>query len=207
MTLYAQTPWRRSRQIIGDLVVAGWVVLWVRAGLWVHDVVGQLAAPGRTLENAGSSLAESMASAGDTVARLPLVGDDARVPFSAAGGAADSIARAGVEVQQGATQLALLLGIMIAAVPILLVVAAWLRARVRFVSRARAARRILDSAADLDLFALRALAHQPVRALAAVSDDPANAWRRGDPDVVRALASLELRSLGLRAPTGLVSLS
>ena len=207
MTLYAQTPWRRARQIIGDLVVAGWVILWVRAGLWVHDVVGQLAAPGRTLEHAGSSLSESLASAGDTVARVPLVGDDARAPFSAAGGAADSIARAGVEVQQGATQLALLLAIMIAAVPILLVVAAWLHARIGFVSRARAARRILDSAADLDLFALRALATQPVRALAGVSDDPANAWRRGDPDVLRALASLELRSLGLRAPTGLGSLS
>jgi len=205
VTLYAQTPWRRARQIIGDLVVVGWVVLWVRAGLWVHDVAGQLAAPGRTLENAGSSLSDSLASAGDAISHVPLVGDDARAPFTSAGGAADSIARAGVEVQQGATQLALLLGIMIAAVPILLVVAAWLHARVRFVSRARAARRILDSAADLDLFALRALANQPVRALADVSDDPANAWRRRNPDVVRALASLELRALGLRAPAGLTS--
>ena len=69
------------------------------------DVVGQLAAPGRTLEHAGSSLSESLASAGDTVARVPLVGDDARAPFSAAGGAADSIARAGVEVQQPETNL------------------------------------------------------------------------------------------------------
>jgi hypothetical protein len=130
------------------------------------------------------------------------IGDDARAPFTAAGGAADSIARAGVEVQQGVSQLALVLGLTIAAVPIMLVVAVWLGTRVRFVSRARAATSILDSAADLDLFALRALATQPVRALARVSDDPANAWRRGDPDVVRALAALELRSLGLRSPTG-----
>ena len=200
MTLYAQTPWRRARQILADLLVLAWVVLWVRAGLWVHEVVGKLAAPGRTLEDAGSSLSDSLNSAGDTVARVPLVGDDVRAPFTAAGSAADSIARAGIQVQEGATQLALLLGLVIAAVPILLVVAAWLHARVRFVSRARAANRILDSAADLDLFALRALATQPVRVLARVSDDPANAWRRGDPEVVRALASLELRSLGLRAP-------
>jgi hypothetical protein len=200
VTLYAQTPWRRARQVIGDLLVVGWIVFWVRAGLWVHDVVGRLAAPGRTLEDAGSSLSDSMSSAGDTVAHVPLVGDDARAPFTAAGDAADSIARAGVEVQHGAVHLALLLGLTIAVVPIVLVAAAWLRTRAQFVGRARAARRILDSAADLDLFALRALATQPVGALARVSDDPADAWRRGDPEIVRALASLELRSLGLRAP-------
>ena len=200
MILYAQTPGRRARQLVADLLVIGWAVLWVRAGFWVHEVVGRLAAPGRTLEDAGSSLSDSLSSAGDTVARVPLVGDDARAPFSAAGGAADSIARAGVEVQDGANQLALLLGLTIAAVPVLLVVTLWLVARVRFVSRARAAARILDSAADLDLFALRALATQPVRALARVSDDPADAWRRRDAEVVRALASLELGALGLRAP-------
>lgn len=200
MALYAQTPWRRTRQLVGDLLVVVWVAVWVRAGLWVHESVGRLAAPGRTLEDAGSSLSDSLGSAGDTVARVPLVGDDARTPFDAAGGAADSIARAGVQVQEGAAQLALLLGVVVAAVPVLLVLGAWLRARVRFVSRSRAASRILDSAADLDLFALRALATQPVRALARVSDDPADAWRRRDPEVLRALAALELRSLGLRAP-------
>ena len=202
MILYAQTPWRRARQILADLLVLGWVVLWVRAGQWVYDVVSLLAAPGRTLEAAGSSLSESLTSAGDTVARVPLIGDDVREPFTAAGGAADSIADAGVEVQEGVHQMALLLGLTVAAVPILLVAGVWLVVRARFVSRARAAGRILDSAADLDLFALRALATQPVRALAGVSDDPANAWRRRDPEVVRALASLELHSLGLRAPTG-----
>lgn len=200
MILYAQTPWRRARQIVADLLVVCWVVLWVRAGREVYDVVGQLAAPGRTLEAAGSSLSESLTSAGDTVARVPLVGDDARAPFTAAGGAADSIADAGVEVQEGAHQVALVLGLTVAAVPILLVAGVWLLVRLRFVGRARAAGRILDSAADLDLFALRALATQPVRALARVSDDPANAWRNRDPEVVRALASLELGSLGLRAP-------
>ena len=198
--LYAQTPWRRARQLLADLLVIGWVVLWARAGQRVYEVVGQLAAPGRTLEAAGSSLSESLTSAGDTVARVPLIGDDAQAPFDAAGGAADSIAHAGIEVQEGAHQIALLLGLTIAAVPILVVVAVWLFLRGRFVSRARAAGSILDSAADLDLFALRALATQPVRALARVSDDPANAWRHRDPEVVRALASLELHSLGLRAP-------
>lgn len=200
MTLYAQTPWRRSRQLAADLFVLVWVLACVRTGLWVHDVVGRLAAPGRTLEDAGSSLSDSLGSAGEQVARVPLVGDDVRTPFDAAGGAADSIAQAGVEVQHGAEHLALVAGGIVAGLPLLLVVVAWLVVRVRFVRRARAAARILDSAADLDLFALRALATQPVHALARVSDDPADAWRRRDPDVVRALAALELYDLGLRVP-------
>lgn len=200
MILYAQTPWRRSRQVVADLVVVAWVVLWVQVGRGVHATVGRLASPGRTLEDAGTSLSDSLGRAGDTVARVPLVGDDARGPFTAAGGAADSIARAGVQVQESVEQLALLLGVTIAAVPIVLVVGLWLLLRVRFVRRAAGARRILDSAADLDLFALRALATRPVRVLAGVSDDPAAAWRRGDPEVVHALASLELRALGLRPP-------
>ena len=53
---------------------------------------------------------------------------------------------------------------------------------------------------DLDLFALRAMANQPMPRLAAVSDDPAGAWRRGDDEVIHALALLELREVGLRPP-------
>ena len=51
---------------------------------------------------------------------------------------------------------------------------------------------------DLDLFALRALATQPVHVLARVADDPAGAWRAGDAEVVSRLADLELRAVGLR---------
>ncbi|MCY7394863.1 MAG: hypothetical protein LH468_01720 [Nocardioides sp.] len=87
-----------------------------------------------------------------------------------------------------------------ALVPILLVVAFHVPLRVRFVRRAAAGRRFLDSRADLDLFALRAMAHQPLHVLARISEDPAGAWRDRDPVVVRELACLELRSVGLRPP-------
>ena len=89
---------------------------------------------------------------------------------------------------------------MTAVIPIVLVVGVWLLLRLRFVRRATAAQRFIDADADLDLFALRALARQPMHRLARVSDDPAGAWRAQDPDVVRALALLELRDSGLRPP-------
>ena len=53
---------------------------------------------------------------------------------------------------------------------------------------------------DTDLLALRAMTNRPVRRLLRVSPDPAAAWRRDDREVVHALAALELRSLGMKAP-------
>ncbi|QCB93215.1 hypothetical protein [Cellulomonas shaoxiangyii] len=200
MRFYAQDGPRRARQVVGDLAVLAWVAAWVWVARRLHDVVARLGAPGRTLEDAGTSLRDSLGSAGDSVAGIPVVGDDVRAPFDAAGGAAASIAAAGVQVQEGAARLALAAAVAVALGPVLVVLVAWLRARVSFARRAGAAARLVDSAADLDLFALRALATQPVTRLAHVCDDPAGAWRRGDPDVVRALAALELRSLGVRPP-------
>jgi hypothetical protein len=75
--------------------------------------------------------------------------------------------------------------------------------RWRFVREATAGARFIDAAEDLDLFALRALARQPLHVLAGVSDDPAGAWRARDGDVVAALAALELRDSGLSLPARL----
>ena len=72
--------------------------------------------------------------------------------------------------------------------------------RWRFVREATASARFIDAAEDLDLFALRALARQPMYVLAKISDDPAGAWRARDPEVVTALAALELRDCRARGP-------
>jgi hypothetical protein len=74
----------------------------------------------------------------------------------------------------------------------------WLPLRVRYARLTRSA--VTARAVDTDLLALRAITRRPVRRLLRISPDPAAAWRRDDRDVVRALAALELRSLGLRSP-------
>ena len=66
----------------------------------------------------------------------------------------------------------------------------------RFFRQARASQQFLDASADLDLFALRAMASQPLHVLAGVSDDPVRAWREGDRTVIDALAEIELRRNG-----------
>ena len=121
-------------------------------------------------------------------------------PFRSASGAGTDLERAGQDLVDSVTHLANILGWVTALIPIVIVGGCWLLLRARFVRRASAAQRFIDDEADLDLFALRAMARQPMRRIAAVSPDPGAAWRRGDRDVIRSLALLELRDVGLRPP-------
>ncbi|MBS2937853.1 hypothetical protein KDN32_08855 [Nocardioides sp. J2M5] len=200
MKLYADSPARRTRQVVADLVLVAWLVLWVWAGNAVHDATVELAGPGRQTESAATSMAEQLRDAGERLGGAPLVGDELAVPFDKAADASNGLASAGRDTADAVERLALLLGLAVALIPILVVCALHLPARWRFVREATAGARFIDAQDDLDLFALRALAHQPMHVLARVSDDPAGAWRARDPEVVRALAALELADVGLRPP-------
>jgi hypothetical protein len=198
MKPYADSPGRRTAQIVGDLLVVAWVILWIRVGNAVHDGTMALAGPGRQTDESASAMAGQLRDAGGRLGETPLVGDELATPFDRAADASEGIASAGRASVEAVEQLAVVLGLAIALIPILVILAVHLPRRWRFVREATAGARFIDSADDLDLFALRALAHQPMRVLARVSDDPAGDWRRKDPDVVRRLAEIELQDVGLR---------
>jgi hypothetical protein len=195
--LYADRPRRALTQLAGDVLALVWTVLWVIAGFAVHGAVQALAAPGRKLEDAGSALEQHLREAAGTAARVPLVGDELRTPFDAAAGAGHSLAEAGRDQQEVVTHAAVLLGAVTVVVP-LTIALWWLARRIRWVREATAATRMLAGGADVALFALRALATQPLPRLRAVSPDPMAGWRQEDPAVVGALAELQLAELGLR---------
>ena len=198
MKLFADSPARRTLQVLADLIFVAWLVLWVWIGTAVHDGTMELAGPARQTDSAATSMAEQLRDAGGRLGEAPLVGDELAVPFDKAADASDGIASAGRDTVDAVERLALLLGFSVALIPILVVAAIHLPLRWRFIREATAGARFIDAQEDLDLFALRALAHQPMRVLAKVSDDPAGAWRARDPDVVRRLAALELADVGLR---------
>ncbi len=202
MKLYADLTGRRTVQILSDLFVLGWVVGWIWAGRTVHDATLALRKPADTLASAGGPLRDNMTGAGDQLGRLPGIGDDLRRPFLSAAATGNQIISAGRDLGLAVDRLALILGILIAVIPIVIVVGVWLALRIRFVRRATAAQKFIDADADLDLFALRAMARQPMHKLAAISDDPAGAWRRRERSTVRDLALLELRACGLTPPRG-----
>lgn len=198
MKLYADAPARRARQLVADLLVLLWVLAWVQVGRAVHDTTMALAAPGRRLDDAGTGMAGNLDDAGGRLGDVPLVGDEVAAPFERAAEASRGVASAGREMVAVVEDLALWLGVVTALVPVLLVLLVHLPLRWRFARRATAGARLAGSGRDLDLFALRALATQPLHVLARVADDPAGAWRAGDPAVVARLADLELRAAGLR---------
>lgn len=200
MKFYADTPGRRHRQILSDVGFVAWIVVWIWLATKMFSLVLMLGTPGEAIASAGTSLSENMVSAGEAIDGLPVVGESVRAPFDRMSQAGTSIADAGRGQQEAVTKLAWFAAGCLALVPIATLAAVWLPVRLRFIRRASAAQHFIDSNDDLDLFALRALARQPMHVLAAVDDDPAGKWRRGDQDIIRALADLELRDEGLRAP-------
>ena len=203
MKLYADSTARRTRQILSDALVLCWVATWVWVGRTLHDAIQTLREPADTITSAGRDVEDALNGAGAQAAQLPLVGDGLRDWLGQAASSGVTLQEAGTSMADTVETVATAVGVSVALTPILVVGGLWLWLRVRFVRRATSAQRYIDEAADLDLFALRALARQPMPALARVSPDPAGAWRREDPEVIRALAALELRDQGLRLPAHL----
>ena len=197
MTWYSEIPARRARQIAGDVWLVAWSVLWIWVAVRLYDLVMNLAAPGLAVSSSATDLASRFDDAGAAVGQAPLIGDALQSPFDGMGGAALAIADAGQASADAVGLLARFLAVALAVLGIASWAMVWVPIRVAFIRRATAARRFLDSTEDLDLFALRAMARQPLHLLARISDDPAGAWRRGDREVISALATLELRAEGL----------
>jgi hypothetical protein len=197
--LYADRVPTAIRQLITDLVVVVWVYLWIRAGLWVHDMVAKLGVPGEKLQSAGTGIADNLNDAGGKVGRVPLVGDQLVKPFNGAADAARTLADAGQQQQQIVGKMSVIVALASVAVPLALVLFLWLPLRLRWIRRAAVATSVRDAPAGRDLLALRALAGQPLNQLAKLGPDIAQSWRNGDSEAVDALAALELRRLGLRS--------
>jgi hypothetical protein len=196
MKLYAEQAPLRLRQVATDLVVAAWVAGWAWLGVAAYRLVGRLAGPVGTVERAGDDFAGNMRAVHDKVGRVPLVGEELRGPFGRLGEVGQTLAGAAHDQQQAVHQLAWWLGVLLAAVPIVTLLALWLPPRLRWAREAAAAARLRRGRADLHLFALRAVANRPLRQLLRVTDDPAGALAAGD---YEGLAALELRALGLSA--------
>lgn len=196
MRFYAERPLRLFRQLFADVFVVAWVVLVVIVARAAYDLVQRLQGPARALVDAGDAIRGAFEGAAGTAGSVPLVGGDLARALGTGTGAGTTLADAGRQQVQTVAEVAMGTAVAVVVLTAVPVVALWLTLRVRYARAARSA--VTVRSIDTDLLALRAMAHMPVRRLLAVSDDPAAAWRRDDRDVVRGLADLELRSLGLR---------
>lgn len=198
MKLYSDYPARRSAQIASDLVALAVIAISIWFGTLVFGAIAVLAAFGQSIEDAGHGFEQTMADAGETLGGVPLIGDGIRQPFDAASGAGGQLAAAGQAQQDLVLTTATTVGIVTAAIPILLVLLIWLRRRLRWSRRATEARNLSRLPDGRDLLALRALVNGSYAELHGIHREPVDAWRRGEVQVVRELAQLELREAGVR---------
>jgi hypothetical protein len=200
LKVYADHTPRMARQIAADVGFLLWSAFWIWVATRLYSLLMPLASPGRQLEAAGEALSGNVEPAEDFFRDLPFLGDTAAAPFERIGEAGDSLAAAGELQQTVVGRVALFMSVMIAVLAISVVMVIWLPLRVRFIRRATTAQQFVDDVADIDLFALRAMARQPLHRLTRIDPDPAGAWRRGDQRVINALADLELRDEGISMP-------
>lgn len=198
MKLYAEKPWRFTRQIIADAAAVVWSAIWIWAAITLYHLVQQLAVPGRKLESAGTSLAADLAEAQSRAGRIPVVGDQVGAPFGSAANAANTIAEAGRDQQSAIGDLATVLAWLTAGIPVLMALALWLPLRLSWIRAASVAAKVRRHEGGSELLALRALATAPLRRLASLDSTVVAGWRTGDPQAIDQLAALELRRLGLR---------
>ena len=182
LRFYAEAPALRLRQFLLDVGSVVWVVVWARVGFWLNDLVQRLEGPGRGIEDAGSRIAGW---------RVPLL--DRRLGPVTSGG--EALQRAGETQQDVVQSLAFWLALLLAAIPIVWLLARYLPGRLRWAREASAASLIRTEPGAAQLFALRAMANRSLPMLRRAEADPAGAYGRGD---YQALAALELAELGLR---------
>lgn len=199
MKPYAERLPRLGAQLLADVLAVGWAYVVVRFATMSRDLVLTLQTPANGLTDAGTAVRDVFASAAGSAQKVPFVGAqlaDALRGGQAAGSSLADVGRSQYEtvasVGSGTALVLVLVGLM----PLVL---GWLPLRVHYARIAREAAECRRR--DLSLLALRALTRVRVRALTAVSADPAAAWRREDTEAVSALAALELRRLGLHPPT------
>ncbi|SEO86869.1 hypothetical protein [Trujillonella endophytica] len=201
MRLYAERPDTRLAQVLADLGMLAWTVLWVLVARAVHGAVLTLAEPGEAVESLGASVADSMGDAADVAGDVPVVGDELAGPLDALGSAGASVGGAGQAAQDGVATLAFWLAVVLVVLPVGWLLLRWLPARLGWSREATAASRLLGSGAPgLDLLATRAIATAPLPRLAALPPGTGAAWRAGDPAATRLLAGLEAARLGLHLP-------
>jgi hypothetical protein len=199
---YSTRPLRLFGQLISDITISLWTLVWVFVGLAVHDAISTIADAGRQVESGSQGIAGNLASAGHGAQHIPLVGDAVSKPLTAASDAAMDIAGAGHSLDTTASWLAVLLALAVASPPILAVTMPWLFLRLRFFRRKWTVTALAATAAGQQLLALRALANRSPAKLASVSADPVGAWRREDPATIHRLAALELRAAGITIRAG-----
>lgn len=200
MAVYSKPSWRMIGQVVSDVLTVVFAVGAYYAGRATYNAIWNLSNPITGTATSLASLHDGLFDAATRLGQIPAVGESLRSPVSDVAGQLGDLTAQISDQADLIQRVAGIAGLVVFIAPVAVWLALWLPARVRFAKESSAARRMLASGVGLDLFALRGLAHLPLRALAAIDDDPVAAWRDGNATVIAALGRRELDRLGVKAP-------
>jgi hypothetical protein len=188
------------RAFLGDAVAVALLLVFAWAGLKVHDAVDRLAVLGEGVQASGAVVEDGLESAADAVDGTPVVGGEIADGLRSAGeGSGGEVVDLGEQGEEGARDLANVLGFVTFALPALLVLVLWLPGRVGQVRRLRAASKVLGEQGTPErrrLLAMRAAFSLPYGQLLAYTRDPLGDLEDGRYD---ALIAAALEDAGLRS--------
>lgn len=200
MRLYPELRGPRSRALVADLASIVLLLVFAWAGLKVHDAVDRLAVLGEGVQATGGAVQGGFESAADAVDGTPVVGGDIADGLRSAGeGSGGEVVELGEDGEDGAHDLANVLGFVTFALPALLLLTRWLPGRVQQIRKLKAASTVLGDQGTPErrrLLAMRAAFSLPYSQLLAYTPDPLGdlASERYD-----ALVAAALEDAGLRA--------
>jgi hypothetical protein len=204
--LYPELRGPRARALVGDVVAVALLILFAWAGLKVHDAVDRLAVLGEGVQATGGIVEDGFESAADAVDGTPVVGGEIADGLRSAGeGSGGEVVELGEEGEEGAHDLANVLGFVTFALPALLVLTRWLPGRIGQVRRLRAASEVLGDQATPErrrLLAMRAAFSLPYGQLLAYTRDPLGDLEDGRYDALVAAALEDAGLKSSRTPAG-----
>ena len=200
LTLYPDIPGARTRQDLLDLFVVALIVLFIWIGIQVHDLVSALAVLGTGVSSAGSSIQGGFNSVGEAISNVPVVGGSIGEVFSSVGqSTGGNLAAIGQQGQDAVYLLATAIGIITAALPIIVLLVAVVPRRWRKVREMSSARGLagyvdLNDPERARLVAMRAAFGLPYSELIRYTSDPFGDLAEGR---YEALINAALADVGL----------
>jgi hypothetical protein len=175
-------------------------VLWTIAWIWMGFAVAHEVRGIADLSDTVGSVGRAVTSVGETLRDLPLVGDQISAPADKLDEAGRQAVASAQSARTSARRVGTLLGVSVAVIPTLPLIALYLPNRIAATRERRSLRRALaggrSDALD-ELLARRAIVHLPYEHLRRVSPDPLADLRAGR---YAALADAELAWFGLGTP-------
>jgi hypothetical protein len=190
--LYPDVPPKRRSTILRDVATIALVALFAWGGYRVYRAVEGLAVLGTGVRNAGVSVESGFGSAAGAVRGIPLVGGRLAGALESAGqGSGGNVAALGQQGEDEVHRLALLLGLLVFALPTLLVLLLLVPPRIRQIRQLGAASAALVDTGDPErrrLLAMRAAFGLPYGTLVGYTRDPLGDLADGRYDLLVAAA-------------------